>query len=189
MVSKFALGCGRTGTDRQFFYVNGRPCSLGKVRESTCLSFCLFVILSLGHSSRAPLISCICPVYNFFFIHSFFYFIFLSHPVLTHPFTPNIQVQKAFNEVYRSFNATQSPFVVADFIIPTGKSVYPRLHSKPSFLRTLLSMHSVTPLVPESDRFTESCDINVSPDKRTIFLHSEGNLIAGLKVLCSSTCS
>ena len=33
------------------------------------------------------------------------------------------QVQKAFNEVYRSFNATQSPFVVADFISPSGTSI------------------------------------------------------------------
>jgi DNA mismatch repair ATPase MutL len=31
-VSKFAVGCGRTGTDRQFFYVNGRPCNLHAVR-------------------------------------------------------------------------------------------------------------------------------------------------------------
>ena len=29
-------------------------------------------------------------------------------------------MQKAFNEVYRSFNATQAPFVVADFVLPTG---------------------------------------------------------------------
>ncbi|TFK38593.1 hypothetical protein BDQ12DRAFT_651711 [Crucibulum laeve] len=85
LVSKFVPSCGRTGTDRQFFYVNGRPCNLTKI-------------------------------------------------------------QKAFNEVYRSFNATQAPFILADFIIPT-----------------------------------ESCDINVSPDKRTIFLHSEGNLISALK--------
>ncbi|KAF8884622.1 histidine kinase-like ATPase [Infundibulicybe gibba] len=86
LVSKFSLGCGRTGTDRQFFYVNGRPCNLSKV-------------------------------------------------------------QKAFNEVYRTFNATQAPFILADFIIPT-----------------------------------DSCDINISPDKRTIFIHSEGNLISALKV-------
>ncbi|KAJ7758016.1 histidine kinase-like ATPase [Mycena metata] len=86
LVSKFAVGCGRSGTDRQFFYVNGRPCHLSKV-------------------------------------------------------------QKAFNEVYRSFNATQSPFLVADFILPT-----------------------------------DSCDINVSPDKRSILLHHEANLISALKV-------
>ncbi|KAI5824843.1 DNA mismatch repair protein MutL [Schizophyllum commune Tattone D] len=85
LVSKFTVGGGRTGTDRQFFFVNGRPCDLSKV-------------------------------------------------------------QKAFNEVYKSFNATQSAFLVADFQIPT-----------------------------------ESCDINVSPDKRTIFLHNEANLIAAFK--------
>ncbi|KAH9886499.1 hypothetical protein C8Q73DRAFT_748955 [Cubamyces lactineus] len=85
LVSKFAVGCGRNGTDRQFFFVNGRPCAPSKV-------------------------------------------------------------QKAFNEVYRSFNATQSPFIIADFILPTN-----------------------------------SCDINVSPDKRTILLHSENNLVQALK--------
>ena len=31
LISKFSPGCGRTGTDRQFLYVNGRPCALGKV--------------------------------------------------------------------------------------------------------------------------------------------------------------
>ncbi|OSC98349.1 DNA mismatch repair protein MutL [Trametes coccinea BRFM310] len=86
LVSKFSVGCGRNGTDRQFFFVNGRPCAPSKV-------------------------------------------------------------QKTFNEVYRSFNATQSPFVIADFILPT-----------------------------------HSCDINVSPDKRTILLHSENNLIQALRV-------
>ncbi|KAF4622028.1 hypothetical protein D9613_009528 [Agrocybe pediades] len=85
LISKFVFGCGRTSADRQFFYINGRPCHMPKV-------------------------------------------------------------QKAFNEVYRSFNTNQSPFVVADFIIPT-----------------------------------DSYDVNVSPDKRTILLHHEGNLISALK--------
>jgi DNA mismatch repair protein PMS2 len=31
-----------------------------------------------------------------------------------------LQIQKVFNEVYRSFNANQSPFVVANFVIPLG---------------------------------------------------------------------
>lgn len=62
LISKFSVGAGRTGTDRQFFYVNGRPCNLAKV-------------------------------------------------------------QKAFNEVYRTFNANQAPFVLADFIVPTGGSL------------------------------------------------------------------
>ncbi|KII84936.1 hypothetical protein PLICRDRAFT_117370 [Plicaturopsis crispa FD-325 SS-3] len=88
LISSFAVGCGRTGTDRQFFFINGRPCSPSRV-------------------------------------------------------------QKAFNEVYRSFNTNQSPFIVANFILPTN-----------------------------------ACDINVSPDKRTIFLHSENNLIQALKVIC-----
>ncbi|KAI0300705.1 hypothetical protein B0F90DRAFT_1722574 [Multifurca ochricompacta] len=86
LVSKFAPGAGRAGTDRQFFFINGRPC--------------------------AP-----------------------------------VKVQKAINEIYRTFNASQSPFIIADFILPT-----------------------------------DSCDINVSPDKRTILLHSENNLIEALKV-------
>ncbi|KAH9000126.1 hypothetical protein EDB92DRAFT_1829472 [Lactarius akahatsu] len=86
LISKFAPGAGRTGTDRQFFFINGRPCAPAKV-------------------------------------------------------------QKAINEVYRTFNSNQSPFVIADFILPT-----------------------------------DSCDINVSPDKRTILLHSENNLIESLKI-------
>jgi hypothetical protein len=35
LISKFAPGDGRAGTDRQFFYVNGRPCALGKVSYSS----------------------------------------------------------------------------------------------------------------------------------------------------------
>ncbi|PPR00764.1 hypothetical protein CVT24_000789 [Panaeolus cyanescens] len=85
LLSRFAPGCGRTGTDRQFFFVNGRPCNMPKI-------------------------------------------------------------QKAFNEVYRSFNANQSPFILANFVLPT-----------------------------------DCYDVNVSPDKRTILLHSEGNIISNLK--------
>jgi hypothetical protein len=33
------------------------------------------------------------------------------------------KVQKAINEVYRTFNANQSPFVIADFVLPTGTSI------------------------------------------------------------------
>lgn len=31
LISKFAVGAGRTGSDRQYFYINGRPCNPGKV--------------------------------------------------------------------------------------------------------------------------------------------------------------
>lgn len=90
LISKFSVACGRTGTDRQFLFVNGRPCNLNKV-------------------------------------------------------------QKTFNEVYRSFNANQSPFLVADFIIAP-----------------------------------DTYDVNVSPDKRTIFLQGENNLITALKAALES---
>ena len=81
-----------------------------------------------------------------------------------------MQVQKAFNEVYRSFNATQSPFVIADFILPKGESFV----MTSSYLLTL-------------SLYPDACDINVSPDKRTILLHSEGNLVQALKV-CLKIC-
>ncbi|KAF8577109.1 DNA mismatch repair protein MutL [Ramaria rubella] len=91
LISKFSSGCGRTNLDRQFFYINGRPCNPGKI-------------------------------------------------------------QKVFNEIYRSFNTNQLPFLIADFRLPTN-----------------------------------TCDINVSPDKRTIFVHSENKLIDALKVLLLSS--
>src|SRR6266702_2518474 len=69
LISKFAPGAGRTGTDRQFFFINGRPCAPAKV-------------------------------------------------------------QKAINEVYRTFNANKSPFVIADFILPTGTT-----RSHPAYIR------------------------------------------------------
>lgn len=56
------------------------------------------------------------------------------------------QIAKAFNEVYKSFSSSQSPFVFADFHMDTN-----------------------------------SYDVNVSPDKRTILLHDSANLIENLK--------
>jgi hypothetical protein len=47
------------------------------------------------------------------------------------------QIQKAFNEVYKSFNPNQSPFVVADFIIPGGVSSV--------FLLVLATMNTCDP--------------------------------------------
>ncbi|BGO92545.1 ATP-binding mismatch repair protein [Rhodotorula toruloides] len=85
MISKPAAPHGRTTSNRQFFYVNGRP------------------------------------------------------------FSPS-KIAKTVNEVYKSYNSNQFPIVVADF-----------------------------QLAPDA------YDVNVSPDKRTIFLHSETNLIRALK--------
>ncbi|OJD25745.1 hypothetical protein ACJ73_02887 [Blastomyces percursus] len=56
------------------------------------------------------------------------------------------QIAKAFNEVYKSFNISQSPFIFANFKMDTN-----------------------------------SYDVNVSPDKRTILLHDAGALIESLK--------
>nr|WJN24956.1 mismatch repair protein [Sporisorium sorghi] len=85
LISKPVYGSGRTSSDRQFFYINGRPWEAGRV-------------------------------------------------------------SRAFNEVYKSFNSNHFPFVVADFRLPT-----------------------------------DSYDVNVSPDKRTIFLHEESRLIEKVK--------
>ncbi|ORZ00692.1 hypothetical protein BCR43DRAFT_452802 [Syncephalastrum racemosum] len=76
-ISKPQPGYGRSSGDRQYFYINGRPCTLPKVA-------------------------------------------------------------KAFNEVYRDFLSNQYPFLVADLQIAP-----------------------------------DSYDVNVTPDKRTIFLHNE----------------
>ena len=56
------------------------------------------------------------------------------------------QIAKAFNEVYKSFNASQSPFVFADLVMNTN-----------------------------------SYDVNVSPDKRTILLHNAAVVVETLK--------
>ncbi|KAJ1028430.1 hypothetical protein NDA16_001597 [Ustilago loliicola] len=85
LISKPVYGSGRTSSDRQFFYINGRPWEAGRV-------------------------------------------------------------SRAFNEVYKSFNSNHFPFVIADFRLPT-----------------------------------DSYDVNVSPDKRTIFLHEENRLIEKVK--------
>ncbi|KAI9272541.1 hypothetical protein BY458DRAFT_474099 [Sporodiniella umbellata] len=80
-ISKPEWGMGRSSSDRQHFYINGRPCLLPKIAS-------------------------------------------------------------AFNELYRSFISNQYPLVIADFKIPTN-----------------------------------TYDVNVSPDKRTIFVHEEKQII------------
>lgn len=56
------------------------------------------------------------------------------------------QIAKAINEVYKSYNVSQSAFIFADFRMDTN-----------------------------------NYDVNVSPDKRTIFLHNAGTLTDRLK--------
>ncbi|KAF9276136.1 hypothetical protein BGZ68_010249 [Mortierella alpina] len=84
-ISSPSFGKGRSSADRQYLFINGRPCVLPKIT-------------------------------------------------------------RVINEVYHSFNTNQSPFLVANLILPT--SYY---------------------------------DVNVSPDKRTIFLHNERMIVEELR--------
>ncbi|KAF9962656.1 hypothetical protein BGZ70_008009 [Mortierella alpina] len=84
-ISSPFFGKGRSSADRQYLFINGRPCVLPKIT-------------------------------------------------------------RVINEVYHSFNTNQSPFLVANLVLPT--SYY---------------------------------DVNVSPDKRTIFLHNERMIVEELR--------
>ncbi|KAF9571249.1 hypothetical protein EC968_000792 [Mortierella alpina] len=84
-ISSPSFGKGRSSADRQYLFINGRPCLLPKIT-------------------------------------------------------------RVINEVYHSFNTNQSPFLVANLVLPT--SYY---------------------------------DVNVSPDKRTIFLHNERMIVEELR--------
>ncbi|KAF9215690.1 hypothetical protein BGZ59_000570 [Podila verticillata] len=84
-ISSPSFGKGRSSADRQYLFINGRPCTLPKIA-------------------------------------------------------------RVVNEVYHSFNTNQSPFLIANLIMPT--SFY---------------------------------DVNVSPDKRTIFLHNERMIIEEIR--------
>ncbi|KAF9167524.1 Mismatch repair endonuclease pms2 [Actinomortierella ambigua] len=84
-ISSPDFGKGRSSSDRQYFFLNGRPCMLPKIA-------------------------------------------------------------RVINEVYHSFNTNQYPFLVANLEMPTN-----------------------------------SYDVNVSPDKRTIFLHNERVVVEELR--------
>ena len=65
LISKFVVGAGRNGTDRQFFFVNGRPCSPSKVPFLMHVQeqFCILILYrfrrrstkSTGRSTRRSL--------------------------------------------------------------------------------------------------------------------------------------
>ncbi|KAF9313174.1 Mismatch repair endonuclease pms2 [Podila horticola] len=84
-ISSPSFGKGRSSADRQYLFINGRPCTLPKIT-------------------------------------------------------------RVVNEVYHSFNTNQSPFLIANLVMPT--SFY---------------------------------DVNVSPDKRTIFLHNERMIVEEIR--------
>lgn len=121
-ISKFALNCGRASTDRQFLYVNGRPCQSNKVR-----------MLCVDHAG-----------------------------------SEHFRYSGRYRRLLMRFIA---------------RSMRPSLLS----LSPISSCHQVSSLrwyhlCRPQIRLLESLDINVSPDKRTIFIHSEDNLVTALKV-------
>lgn len=73
------------------------------------------------------------------------------------------QVAKVFNEVYKAYNISQSPFIFANITLDTSK--YARGKSRASSLTGI-----------------DAYDVNVSPDKRTILLHDQNILLESLKV-------
>ena len=78
------------------------------------------------------------------------------------------QVAKVFNEVYKSYNLTQSPFIFANLIIDTSQ------RSTPASLPICQMLIN-----------TDAYDVNVSPDKRKILLHDQGALLESIKVCWS----
>lgn len=72
------------------------------------------------------------------------------------------QVAKVMNEVYKSYNLSQSPFIFANVVLDTSR----------------FYCHKCMALLTNSDAY----DVNVSPDKRTILLHDQGALLESLKV-------
>jgi DNA mismatch repair protein PMS2 len=136
VISKFAPGCGRTGSDRQFFFVNGRPCSLPKVH----------ILLSGVQYRELTSFEC--------------------------------------DSRFKRYS--------------TKSTVLPTRHSRLLSLQILFFLRVSLFVCPSLRRLLihrhpriDTVDINVSPDKRTIFLHSEGSFVDALKAaleaaFCSS---
>jgi DNA mismatch repair protein PMS2 len=72
------------------------------------------------------------------------------------------QVAKVFNEVYKSYNISQSPFIIADILLDTSM-----------WYRNILNFLLIV---------LDAYDVNVSPDKRTILLHEQNTLLDVLRV-------
>ena len=72
------------------------------------------------------------------------------------------QIVKVFNEVYKTYNISQSPFIFANIILDTSMCWRTRV------IR-LLTM-------------VDAYDVNVSPDKRTILLYEQNILLDALRV-------
>ncbi|CAM0135028.1 unnamed protein product [Umbelopsis sp. WA50703] len=101
-ISKPIWGHGRSSADRQYMYINGRPCNLPKMTRT-------------------------------------------------------------LNEIFRSFISNQYPFAALDFRIPNGELL----------VNLPVEMKVNQQLINISNASLGEFDVNVSPDKRTIFIHNE----------------
>ena len=72
------------------------------------------------------------------------------------------QVVKVFNEVYKSYNISQSPFIFANIVLDTSM------------------WHQITSICMLT--VSDAYDVNVSPDKRTLLLHEQNALLEALRV-------
>jgi DNA mismatch repair protein PMS2 len=75
-----------------------------------------------------------------------------------------LQIIKVINEVYHSFSVG-------------GSSLSGSQHSVPFIVLNIL-----TKCNPDTNTGQEEIDINVTPDKRSIFIQNEKSLLASLKV-------
>lgn len=139
-VSRCTHGCGRSAVDRQYYYCNGRPFELHRVRELPC------VLVSLFYQSHLSLPLFLPSTNNFYEIR---FFLSSLHPCHSYPSLITLmwlindsndvipwicalvvasclslmlvmQLSKTVNEVYHTYNRHQSPFVVLDIKTSRG---------------------------------------------------------------------
>lgn len=91
-------------------------------------------------------------------------------------FFPNLQVTKLVNEVYHMYNRHQYPFVALNIAVASGK----KIAELKIFLKHLLLTFWTT-WGCFCGVISECVDVNVTPDKRQIFLQEEKLLLAILK--------
>lgn len=72
------------------------------------------------------------------------------------------------NDAWRSLNPAHTPVVVLNLFIPPGW--FP------------CAIHSACTHADHFNHTTDAFDVNVSPDKRTIFFHDENSILEGIRV-------
>src|SRR5690606_22109710 len=74
----------------------------------------------------------------------------------------------------------QYPIFFLNFIMTTGTRSQSNYLSYYSFLRKIIPSNNITKIYD-----LDSYDVNVTPDKRTLYIHDENNFIEAIKVTCS----